>query len=109
VRQNRDTLYSAGVFDLDAGPVTMTLPDPGRRFMSVQVIDQDEYTHDVLYGKGLHTFTREQIGTRYVAWRCAFLSTPMIPPTSPTCTHYRTRSSSSRTRRAASKCRSGIR
>ena len=67
VRQNRDTLYSAGVFDLDAGPVTVTLPDPGRRFMSVQVIDQDEYTHDVLYGEGLHTFTREQIGTRYVA------------------------------------------
>jgi hypothetical protein len=79
VRQNRDTLYSAGVFDLDAGPVTMTLPDPGRRFMSVQVIDQDEYTHDVLYGKGLHTFTREQIGTRYVALAVRILVDPDDP------------------------------
>ena len=26
---NRDTLYSAAVFDLDAGPVTITLPDAG--------------------------------------------------------------------------------
>ena len=29
VRPNRDTLYSSAVFDLDAGPVTITLPDPG--------------------------------------------------------------------------------
>jgi hypothetical protein len=27
IRQNCDTLYSAAVFDLDAGPVTFTLPD----------------------------------------------------------------------------------
>jgi hypothetical protein len=27
VRQNRDTVYSAAVFDLDAGPVSVTLPD----------------------------------------------------------------------------------
>jgi Protein of unknown function (DUF1254) len=34
IRMNRDTLYSAAVFDLDAGPVTITLPDPGKRFLS---------------------------------------------------------------------------
>lgn len=28
VRMNRDTLYSAGVFDLAAAPVTITLPIP---------------------------------------------------------------------------------
>ena len=33
IRANRDTLYSSGVFDLDAGPVTVTLPDPGKRLM----------------------------------------------------------------------------
>src|SRR4051812_11739940 len=27
IRRNRDTLYSAVVFDLDAGPATITLPD----------------------------------------------------------------------------------
>src|SRR4051794_30691355 len=34
IRSNRDTLYSAAVFDLNAGVVTITLPDPGDRFMS---------------------------------------------------------------------------
>src|SRR5690242_7154900 len=28
IRMNRDTLYSAAVFDLNAGVVTITLPDP---------------------------------------------------------------------------------
>jgi hypothetical protein len=67
VRMNRDTLYSHGVFDLDAGPVTITLPDAGTRFLSMQVIDEDEYTPMVVYGKGTYTLTKEKIGTRYVA------------------------------------------
>src|SRR3954468_3196846 len=67
IRANRDTLYSAAVFDLDAGPVTVTLPDDGDRFMSMQVIDEDHYTHAVIYDAGEHTITRDQIGTRYVA------------------------------------------
>jgi hypothetical protein len=66
VRLNRDTLYSGGVFDLDAGPVTITLPEVGKRFMSMQVIDEDQYTHHVFYGAGAHTLTRKDIGTRYV-------------------------------------------
>jgi Protein of unknown function (DUF1254) len=37
IRMNRDTLYSGAVFDLDAGPVTITLPDAGSRFVSLQV------------------------------------------------------------------------
>lgn len=66
IRLNRDTLYSGGVFDLDAGPVTLTMPDPGKRFLSLQIIDQDHYTHGVHYGGGVHTLTRQDIGTRYV-------------------------------------------
>jgi hypothetical protein len=66
IRLNRDTLYSAAVFDLDAGPVTITLPDPGKRFMSMQVINEDQYTHAVHYAPGRYTFTRDAIGTRYV-------------------------------------------
>ena len=66
IRPNRDTLYSAGVFDLDAGPVTITLPNAGKRFMSMQVIDEDQYTPEVDYGAGSHTLTKEKIGTRYV-------------------------------------------
>lgn len=66
IRMNRDTLYSSAVFDLDASPVTVTLPDAGGRFMSMQVINEDHYTVTVGYQSGAHTFTREQIGTRYV-------------------------------------------
>jgi hypothetical protein len=66
IRSNRDTLYSAGVFDLDAGPVTISLPDPRGRFMSMQVITEDHYVPAVFYGQGEHTLTRDDIGTRYV-------------------------------------------
>ena len=76
VRQNRDTLYTSGVFDLDAGPVTITLPDPGDRFMSMQVFDQDQYTHKVVYKPGKYTFTKQDIGTRYVAIALRILVDP---------------------------------
>jgi metallo-beta-lactamase class B len=66
VRMNRDTLYSSGVFDLDAAPVTITLPDAGKRYMAMQVINQDHYTIEVVYAPGRHTYTKEKIGTRYV-------------------------------------------
>jgi len=65
IRPNRDTLYSLAVFDFDAGPVTVTLPDPGKRYMVMQVANEDQYTPAVLYGAGRHTLTREGIGTRY--------------------------------------------
>jgi len=65
VRQNRDTLYSGGVFDLDAGPVTITLPDAGSRFMSLQVFDQDQYTYLVSYQPGRYVLDRKSVGTRY--------------------------------------------
>jgi hypothetical protein len=66
IRTNRDTLYSAAVFDLDVGPVTITLPDPGERFMSMQVIDEDEYTSAVIHRPGAYELTKQKIGTRYV-------------------------------------------
>ena len=66
VRMNRDTLYSSGVFDLDAAPLTITLPDPEKRFMSMQVINQNHYTIDVVYAPGRHTYTKDKVGTRYV-------------------------------------------
>jgi hypothetical protein len=79
IRMNRDTLYSGAVFDLDAGPVTITLPDPGARFMSIQVFDQDEYSPLVAYGAGSHTLTRDQIGTRYACTAVRTLVDPADP------------------------------
>jgi hypothetical protein len=69
---NRDVLVSAAVFDLEAGPVTIALPDTGARFMSMLVIDQDHYAPIVAYGPGTHVFTRRWIGTRYMMARVGF-------------------------------------
>jgi hypothetical protein len=66
VRLNRDTIYSSGVFDLDAGPVTITLPDSGGRFLSALAINEDHYNPAVFYDAGAHTLTRQDVGTRYV-------------------------------------------
>lgn len=79
VRMNRDTLYSFAVFDLDAGPVTITLPDSGKRFMSMQVVNEDEYTPMVVYDKGTYTLTKDKIGTRYVAAYLRILADPNSP------------------------------
>ncbi|WP_253256722.1 DUF1254 domain-containing protein [Stenotrophomonas sp. VV52] len=79
VRLNRDTLYSSGVFDLDAGPVTITLPDAGDRFMSMQVIDEDQYTTQVNYKPGAYTLSRGKDGTRYVIVALRTLVDPNNP------------------------------
>jgi hypothetical protein len=78
IRANRDTLYSAAVFDLDAGPVTVALPKTGERFMSMIVIDEDQYVPAVHYG-GSHTFSKEQIGTRYLMLALRTLVDPSDP------------------------------
>jgi hypothetical protein len=78
-RCNRDTLYSVAVFDLDAGPVTITLPDAGKRFMTMIVIDEDHYVFTVVYEAGSHTFTRDKIGTRYVLIAMRILVDPTNP------------------------------
>jgi hypothetical protein len=79
VRPNRDTLYSSSVFDFDAGPMTITLPDPRNRFMSMQVIDEDQYTHAVYYGAGRYMVTREELNTRYGSLAIRILVNPEDP------------------------------
>ncbi len=79
VRPNRDTLFSLGFFDLDAGPVTVILPNAGNHFMSMQVMDEDMYTPQVIYDAGSYTFTRGQIGTRYVLLGVRILADPANP------------------------------
>ncbi|MES5813241.1 DUF1214 domain-containing protein [Pseudoxanthomonas sp. Soil82] len=79
IRLNRDTIYSAAVFDLDAGPVTITLPDAGSRFMSMLVINQDHYNPAVFYEPGAHTLTRENVGTRYAMVGIRTLADPDDP------------------------------
>ncbi len=73
IRLNRDTLYSFGVFDLDAAPVTVTLPDVGKRFMAMQVIDEDQYAPAVFYAPVAHTLTKS-------ARLPVGAATPRMPP-----------------------------
>jgi len=64
IRMNRDTLYSFVAFDLAAGPATITMPDAGKRFMSMMVVNQDHYVQAVYYDHKPHTLTQD-MGTRY--------------------------------------------
>jgi hypothetical protein len=79
IRANRDTLYSSGVFDLNAGPVTVVLPDAGKRFMSLEVFDEDEYVVEVAYGAGSRTYDKNKVGTRYAAIAVRTLVNPDDP------------------------------
>lgn len=67
IRLNRDTLYSWAVFDLDAGPVTITMPDSGTRFMSLMSINEDHFIIDTAHRPSSFTYSKEKVGTRYLA------------------------------------------
>jgi len=79
VRPNRDTFYSEGVFDLDAGPVKITLPKSGKRFMSMMAINENHYVFEVAYGGGNYTYTRAEVGTRYLFVALRTLVNPSDP------------------------------
>nr|WP_272212829.1 DUF1254 domain-containing protein [Marinicella sp. W31]MDC2878752.1 DUF1254 domain-containing protein [Marinicella sp. W31] len=65
IRMNRDTLYSLGVVDISKG-ATITMPEAGKRYMSLMVINNDGYVNDVFYGAGAHKLTMEKFGTPVV-------------------------------------------
>jgi hypothetical protein len=65
IRMNRDTLYSIGVFDLTE-PVTITKPDSEGRFMSMMLVNQNHSIPPAIHDSGKFTFTKEEIGTRYL-------------------------------------------
>lgn len=79
VRMNRDTLYSTGVFDLESGPVTIVLPDVGKRYMALQIINQDHYTQDVVYAPTTYVLDKKKIGTRYAQALIRTLVNPEDP------------------------------
>lgn len=79
IRMNRDTLYSIAVVDLDAGDARVTLPDPGGRFQSLQIVDQDHYTPGCVYGPAELVLTRDGVGTRYAALLVRTFADPESP------------------------------
>jgi hypothetical protein len=66
IRANRDTVYSSGVYDLNAGPVTVRLPDPRGRFMSMQAIDEEQYALETVYAPGTFTYSKDKTPMRYL-------------------------------------------
>jgi hypothetical protein len=64
IRGNRDTLYSAGVFDLTE-PATIAKPDSPNRFQSLLVISQNHHNPVLKHGGGEVRLTLDSVGTRY--------------------------------------------
>jgi hypothetical protein len=63
IRENQDTLYSSIILDLSK-PVTLTLPEIGGRYMSMQVVNQDHYML-VKAQPGAYELTEGLVGTRF--------------------------------------------
>jgi len=61
-----DVLRSRGVFDLELGPVVVTVPPSGSRFLSVEALDEDHYSLAMFHGPGTFRFSYENVSTRYV-------------------------------------------
>src|ERR1044072_5664073 len=76
---NRDTLYSFGVFDLDAGPITVVLPEAGKRYQAVQIINGEHYAIDVLYAPTKRTLTKDDVGTLSAALAIRTFVNPSDP------------------------------
>lgn len=78
IRMNRDTLYSLAVVDISEG-ATLTLPDSGKRYMSVMVINEDEYVNRIFHGGGTYELTMEELDTFYVVLAARTLVNPVDP------------------------------
>ena len=65
IRMNRDTLYSNAIVDISKG-ATLTLPDSGKRYMSVMVINEDHYVNKVFHKGGTYKLTMKEFETPYV-------------------------------------------
>lgn len=65
IRMNRDTLYSFAVVDISEG-ATVTMPEADGRYMSLMVVNQQEYINKVFLKPGQHSLTPEEFGSDYV-------------------------------------------
>jgi hypothetical protein len=65
IRMNRDTLYSMGLVNISNGAV-IELPETGKRYMSLMVINNDGYVNEVFYGGGSYKLTMKKFDTPIV-------------------------------------------
>lgn len=78
IRLNRDTLYSGTVVDVSRG-ATLTLPDPGERYMSAMVVNQDHYIPLLIHRAGTFELTPDVCGSAFVMIGIRFLVNPDDP------------------------------
>jgi len=78
IRMNRDTLYSGAIVDISAGAAVI-IPDAGRRYVSVMIVNQDHYINHVFHDPGKYHLTVEEFGTPYVLAAARVLVDPADP------------------------------
>ena len=78
IRMNRDTLYSFAIVDISKG-ATLTLPDPGKRYMSVMVVNEGEFINKVFHKGGTYKLTMKEFDTPYVLLAGRTLANPTDP------------------------------
>jgi hypothetical protein len=78
IRMNRDTLYSFTIVDISKG-ATLTLPDPGKRYMSLMVVNEDHYINKVFHKGGTYKLTMKEFDTPYVILAGRTLANPVEP------------------------------
>jgi hypothetical protein len=78
IRMNRDTLYSFCIVDISKG-ATLTLPDPGKRYMSVMVVNEDHYINRIFHEGGTYELTMKEFDTPYVILVARVLANPVDP------------------------------
>lgn len=77
-RMNRDTIYSSAVVNITEG-ATVTLPDAGERYMSVVVIDENNYTTAIWHEPGTYALSVAEHGSDFVAVLARILVDPANP------------------------------
>jgi hypothetical protein len=78
IRMNRDTLYGGAIIDISAG-ATILVPNAGRRYLSVMIVNQDHYINRVFHEPGPYDLTVEEFGTPYVLAAARVLVDPADP------------------------------
>jgi len=78
IRMNRDTLYSFAIVDISKG-ATITIPDSGKRYLSVMVVNEDEYINKIYHEGGTYKVTMEEFDTPYVNLSARILADPNDP------------------------------
>ena len=78
IRMNRDTLYSFAIVDISQG-ATLTIPDAGKRYLSVMVVNEDEYINKIYHKAGVYRLTMDEFDTPFVNLSARILADPNDP------------------------------